>query len=223
MEIIARSKKFRGAITGTAAVLACCCVLPMAAGCGQLTCDFDEMWSAAGDPGSPQVNPENYERIEKYMTYEEVAAIFGGPGYLTWEFTLAGHTTKSYHWVGRYNYNVSVSFTDDVVTDKSWWVPEEPESEERDEAFRRGEPEVVKRREPPTAPGVTFANFEKIKNGMTYPDVVAAFGSEGEPRGSHWIGKTELKEYEWRDTRGGFAKVDFARGRVCRTYQRGLR
>lgn len=130
MKVIARSKKFRGAIAALAALLLCCCVLPMAAGCGQLTCDFDEMWSAAGDPGSPHVNRENYKRVEEGMTYEEVATIFEGPGYFTMEFTLAGHTTKSYDWVGVDDYNVSVSFKDGVVSRKSWWVPEQPDSEQ---------------------------------------------------------------------------------------------
>ncbi len=223
MKATARNKRFRGATAALAAALACCLASLGAAGCGQITCDFDEMWSAAADPGSPQVNPETYESVEMYMTYDEVAAIFGGPGYLTMEHTLGGHTTKHYTWVGRYDFNVSVSFTDGVVTDKSWWVPEEPETGEPDRAPYRRRPRVVERPEPPPAPGVTLANFKRIKNGMPYREVAEAFGGDGKPRGSRWIGRTELKEYEWRNDRGGRATVDFTRGRVCRKHQRGLR
>lgn len=226
--VITKKEKRGGLLAALAALLICGSVIPLAAGCGQLTCDFDEMWSAAGDPGSPQVNPENYERIEMYMTYEEVVAILGGPGYCTWQYTLAGHTTVNYDWVGRYGYHISVSFTDGVVTDKSWWVPEEPEtgepgSGEPARRFERRRPDVVKRWEPPATPGVTLANFERIRTGLTYRQVVAAFGSEGTLKGSRWIGKAELKEYEWRNNRGGFATIDFRKGRVCRKYQRGLK
>jgi hypothetical protein len=197
-------------------------------GCGELSCNFDEMWSAAGDPGSSQVNPENFDRVEMYMSYQEVAAIFGEPGYLTWKYTLAGHTTENYDWVGYHDYTVTVSFTDGVVTDKAWYVAGEPGSaepeagERREPSYRRG-PAVSERRASPPSPGVTFANFERIRFGMTYPEVAAAFGGEGKFMGSRWIGNTELKEYEWRDDYGGIVLIDFTRGTVCRRYQRGLK
>ncbi len=88
------------------------------------------MWKAAGDPGSRQVNPETYGQIENGMTYEEVAAIFGEPGYFTMEYTLSGHTNKSYDWVGPDDYHVSVSFRDGVVVRKSWWITGQTEAEQ---------------------------------------------------------------------------------------------
>ena len=90
------------------------------------------MWSAAADPGSPSVNAEAYERVEEGMTYDEVADIFGGPGYFTMEYTLAGHTDRSYDWVGRDDYHVSVSFRDGVMVRKSWWITGQQASERPD-------------------------------------------------------------------------------------------
>ncbi len=89
----------------------------------------------------------------------------------------------------------------------------------------RDEPEVVERREPSGSSGVTVANFETIKNGMTYREIVVTFGCEGNPRGSHRIGKTELKTYEWKASppQGSYATVDFVRSRACRKYQHGLK
>jgi len=132
MKAIARKKTFRGAVAGVAAVVACCFVSSVAAGCGRLTMDFDEMWSAAGDPGSARVNPETYERVEEGMTYDEVAAIFGGPGYFTMEYTLAGHTDKGYDWIGRDDYNVSAYFRGGVLVRKSWWITGQEDSERSD-------------------------------------------------------------------------------------------
>lgn len=129
MKVIAKNKKSRNAVAGLAVVLSCCSVLSVSAGCGRLTMDFDEMWNAAGDPGSPHVNRENYERVQEGMTYEDVAAVFGGPGYFTMEYTLGGDTLKSYNWVGRDEYNVSISFENGLVSRKSWWITGETEPE----------------------------------------------------------------------------------------------
>jgi hypothetical protein len=81
-----------------AVVLLCCCIATfgVVAFYGSITSiDVGEAVSA---PRLPGVTLANYGRVQNGMTYEEVAAIFGGPGGLAVEMELAGVRAEIYQW-----------------------------------------------------------------------------------------------------------------------------
>lgn len=56
-----------------------------------------------------------------------------------------------------------------------------------------------------TGPALTKENFAKIKNGMSYKQVVEILGSEGEETSSSEIGRYKVASYKWEGP--GYASV----------------
>jgi hypothetical protein len=73
-------------------------------------------------------------------------------------------------------------------------------------------------------PGVTLANFERIKTGMTYAEVCEIFGCKGTPKTimSTSPGRPDMRFYKWRDRGKGWAYICFEDGRVTSASQYDL-
>ncbi len=101
-------------------VLALCCVVSVAAAVFLAgVFNMDEITEVARAPGSPNVTLANYERIETGMTYDEVTAIFGGPGVRTAQIQLGGEWLEFYSWKAATGGTATVTFKNGIVSTKS--------------------------------------------------------------------------------------------------------
>lgn len=69
---------------------------------------------------------------------------------------------------------------------------------------------------------LTMENYEKIKNGMSYDEVVELLGSKGSETRSSTIGKIELKSYKWEGDKYKRVYVNFRDDKVNSKSQSGL-
>ncbi len=101
-------------------VLACCCVVSIVAvGALGNVFNVDGIIEASRGPGSADVTLANYERVRAGMTYDEVAAIFGGPGVRTAQLELAGERLEFYTWKDTAAGQATVVFKNGRVTEKN--------------------------------------------------------------------------------------------------------
>jgi Domain of Unknown Function with PDB structure (DUF3862) len=61
-----------------------------------------------------------------------------------------------------------------------------------------------KETKPETKGGVTMANYKKLENGMSYREVVAILGKEGEEMSSNEVAGIKSAMYKWDGDGGGF-------------------
>jgi hypothetical protein len=74
----------------------------------------------ADDPG--RISLAEFEALTEGMTYEEVVAIIGGPGELTYQSKVGETTMAGYSWKGTAKVmtgNASLSFMDNAMTSKA--------------------------------------------------------------------------------------------------------
>jgi hypothetical protein len=72
--------------------------------------------------------------------------------------------------------------------------------------------------------GVTMANYNRIKNGMSYSQVVQILGKEGTELSSNDIAGIQTVMYQWDgDSWGGNMNVMFQNGKVIQKAQFGLK
>lgn len=70
--------------------------------------------------------------------------------------------------------------------------------------------------------GVTQANFQKLKTGMTYADVVEILGAEGELISETDIGGFKTEMYVWKAGFMANMNATFQRGKLVSKAQLGL-
>jgi hypothetical protein len=101
-------------------VLALCCVVTVAAAVflGGVF-NLGEITDVAQGPGSPRVTLANYERVQTGMTYDEVAAVFGGPGVRTAQIKVGGEWLEFYTWKDVGDGHATIVFKNGRVSDKS--------------------------------------------------------------------------------------------------------
>lgn len=70
---------------------------------------------------------------------------------------------------------------------------------------------------------LTYSNYSKIENGMTYKEVVDMLGEEGKLSTSGGSNSYYLEYYEWFNSSGTkIIVIGFENGRVCAKSQTGL-
>ena len=79
--------------------------------------------------------------------------------------------------------------------------------------------------QPNATAGVTKANFDKIKNGMKYDDVVKILGKEGELVSESEVGGFKTVMYSWNGDEGWGANMNamFQNGKLISKSQFGLK
>lgn len=80
--------------------------------------------------------------------------------------------------------------------------------------------------EPAKTGGVTMANFQKLKTGMKYEEVVKILGKDGELMSENDIGGTKTEMYQWDGDGGGFGanmNAMFQNGKLVSKSQFGLK
>lgn len=83
-------------------------------------------------------------------------------------------------------------------------------------------PSPTRATEPPTS-GVTLANFDRIREGMSYEEVVSILGSSGELISSSDLVGTKTEMYQWQGTSlGANMNAMFQDGRLISKAQFGL-
>ncbi len=101
-----------------AAVLLCCCVATFAVVAFYSSITNIDVGEALSAPRLEGVTLANYGLVQKGMTYEEVAAIFGGPGGLAVEMELAGVRAEIYQWNAAGGGYAQISFLNGKVYQK---------------------------------------------------------------------------------------------------------
>jgi hypothetical protein len=77
---------------------------------------------------------------------------------------------------------------------------------------------------PEPSGGVTLANFNRVKTGMTYAEVSEIFGGPGDLSMETEIVGTKMEIYSWRAAVGfGNVTISFTDGRVASKAQLGLK
>ncbi len=101
-----------------AVVLLCCCGAITAVVAFYSSITSIDVGEAVSAPRLPGVTLANYDRVQNGMTYEEVAAIFGGPGGLVVEMEFAGARAEIYQWNAAAGGYAQISFLNGGVYQK---------------------------------------------------------------------------------------------------------
>ncbi len=146
-----------------------------------------------------KLTADKFNAIEFGMTYEEVLDIVGEEGTNISESTIMDYVTAIYQWEEGLN-NFNVTFENNIVVGKSQF----------------GVNSI-------TGSNVTLEMYNSIKNGMTYEDVVAVFGSDGALLSTVKTFDTVTTIYMWDgNTLGGNCNVTFIDGEFISKSQYGL-
>ncbi len=115
-----RTAKIWLVIVLVAVALLLCCVVTLAA-CIFLAGVFnvDDIIEVAQGPGSPRVTLANFERVQIGMTYDEVAAVFGGPGVRTAQIKVGGEWLEFYSWKDIGDGHATIVFKNGRVSEKN--------------------------------------------------------------------------------------------------------
>ncbi len=115
-----RTAKIWLVIVLVAVALLLCCVVTLAVGIFLAgVFNVDDIIEVAQGPGSPRVTLAGYERVQIGMTYDEVAAVFGGPGVRTAQIKVGGEWLEFYSWKDIGDGHATIVFKNGLVSDKS--------------------------------------------------------------------------------------------------------
>lgn len=158
-----------------------------------------ESQSATTTKTEKKLSADKFNSIDFGMTYEDVVDIIGEDGTNISEVSVLDTTTAIYQWEDGLT-NCNVTFSNNSVTGKA----------------------QVGILETPNA-NVTLALYDSIKTGMTYDEVIAIFGTDGELMSTSKLLDAETTIYMWDGTTlGGNCNVTFQNGEVFAKAQFGL-
>lgn len=144
------------------------------------------------------LTPEKFNSIDFDMSYDDVVALIGEDGEPVSEATVGDVTTSIYQWGDGFE-NFNVTFQNDKVIGKA----------------QAGI--IVSSTE------VTLDMYNTIKNGMSYNDVVTAFGGEGAFLSNSKVMTMVTEIYMWPGTSlGANCNITFQDGKVIAKAQFGL-
>ena len=156
--------------------------------------DADQAEPAGG------VNADSFAAIENGMSYEEVAALMGSEGELASETEAGGSTSQLYQWESDGWGIAQVMFMDDKVVNKT-------------QIGIGGD----------SAAAVTADQYERVKEGMSYEDVVGIMGGEGQLISDTSVAGESLQIYTWDgETWGSNCTISFSNAVVDGKSQIGL-
>lgn len=149
---------------------------------------------------SGNINAEKFAAIEQGMSYEEVVDIIGSEGVEQSTSTVGDITTTIYDWDSDSWGNASVTFQNDKVVNKTQiGVSGQSEAE------------------------ITMDMYNQIETGMTYDEVVAIIGGEGELQSDTSVAGISSQLYSWPGSSlGSSCSITFNDGKVSSKSQYGL-
>jgi outer membrane protein assembly factor BamE (lipoprotein component of BamABCDE complex) len=160
-----------------------------------------ESASSSSESGASDVSTEKFSKLELGMSYEQVKAIMGSPGTTLSETKSGSFSSASYEWKGDKFARISVRFTNDELTYKS----------QSGLSPASGTDEINQEK------------FNKINIGMTYDEVKAIIGSDGELTSQMKIGKVNSVNYRWKGERYSNIFASFKDGKLQNKTQNGLK
>ena len=158
------------------------------------------------------ITPEEFEKLEMGMTYDEVKEVIGGEGKMI-EKEKYWHTYRwpGEYYVDRYSGYVELRFDTNTYGTNKGKPPMLEEIDEREVVHGEETHDTYKKIEEGKYSAidteyVTRAQLEKIEQGMNYEQVCEAIGTEGRHyRSSTWIrtNRTDKRdEYVWKCKEG---------------------
>lgn len=146
------------------------------------------------------VDADSFAAIENGMSYEEVAALMGSEGELASETEAGGSISQLYQWESDGWGIAQVMFMDDKVVNKT-------------QIGIGGD----------SAAAVTADQYEQVKEGMSYEDVVGIMGGEGQLISDTSMAGQSLQIYTWDgEMWGSNCTISFSNGVVDGKSQIGL-
>jgi hypothetical protein len=161
----------------------------------------DKKETASTEASSGDVSMDKFNKIELGMSYDKVKEIMGSEGNQTGMNKSGSYESASYDWKGDKFARISVRFTNGELTYKSQSGLTPPSG---------------------TA-DIDQAKFNKLNIGMSYDEVKAILGSDGEMTSIMKIAKTTSASYRWKGEKYSNIFASFRDDKLQNKTQSGLK
>ena len=129
---------------------------------------------------------EKYRQLKDGMTYPEAVAILGSEGKSLQDSSGAGVRTETYQWTGDNFETIILTFQNGKLNSRTQ-VGLKSSSDESGKS------------------NVTKEQYERLKDGMSYKEVIAILGTEGDEQFKSNIAGFAFATYQWKGS--GFSSI----------------
>lgn len=155
---------------------------------------------AQQDQDSTKIDADKFAKIENGMTYDEVVSIIGSEGSEQSTNEIGGVKTTMYEWESDGWGVATITFQNGKVTNKTQFGVNDQ-----------------------SAAKATMDKYNQVETGMTYDEVVAIMGGDGELSSDTEIAGVSSKLYMWDgEDIASNCSITFADGKVSSKSQFGL-
>lgn len=125
-----------------------------------------------------------------------------------------------YKWDGEsLGSSMTVAFQNDKMNSKSQFGLKPADAGDSNAS----QPQTQSEKQTSTGAGITKSNFDRIKTGMTYEQVVKILGKEGEELSSNEFGNIKTVMYKWDGENFSNMNAMFQNGKLNSKSQFGLK
>lgn len=155
---------------------------------------------AQQDKDSTKIDADKFAKIENGMTYDEVVSIIGSEGSEQSTNEIGGIKTTMYEWESEGWGVATITFQNGKVTNKTQFGVNDQ-----------------------SAAKATMDKYNQVETGMTYDEVVAIMGGDGELSSDTEIAGVSSKLYMWDgEDIASNCSITFSDGKVSSKSQFGL-
>lgn len=156
--------------------------------------------STQQDKDSTKIDADKFAKIENGMTYDEVVSIIGSEGSEQSTNEIGGIKTTMYEWESDGWGVATITFQNGKVTNKTQFGVNDQ-----------------------SAAKATMDKYNQVETGMTYDEVVAIMGGDGELSSDTKIAGVSSKLYMWDgEDIASNCSITFSDGKVSSKSQFGL-
>lgn len=156
--------------------------------------------STQQDKDSTKIDADKFAKIENGMTYDEVVSIIGSEGSEQSTNEIGGIKTTMYEWESDGWGVATITFQNGKVTNKTQFGVNDQ-----------------------SAAKATMDKYNQVETGMTYDEVVAIMGGDGELSSDTEIAGVSSKLYMWDgEDIASNCSITFSDGKVSSKSQFGL-
>lgn len=156
--------------------------------------------STQQDKDSTKIDADKFAKIENGMTYDEVVSIIGSEGSEQSTNEIGGVKTTMYEWESDGWGVATITFQNGKVTNKTQFGVNDQ-----------------------SAAKATMDKYNQVETGMTYDEVVAIMGGDGELSSDTEIAGVSSKLYMWDgEDIASNCSITFSDGKVSSKSQFGL-